>query len=1193
MKANPMFKGLQGGEIFPATTDLVAGKARGDEMLFKGIMAFGEGIADGIKEYNRSAELNSAAGSGLDDASTRAMVYMSDPELKGTVEPLLEAAKKAREKGNTQGMLAATKGLEITLGQLPTAYQLQQQDRETDTLIRTSGASLMQLYDMAGKDPRNAGMVANMAPLFQEFQGYISGETRLSRTQARTLGARLSGEAQTFGAKFGLFKEVQSGVEQQAALAARSGLTPTATVQIAADMNVALDFGKSFGENFDSVMSSVEKAKSAGVLKESKSRQDIFEETAAAALSAAETSAPEVKEALGRQIVLARRNMFLERHQELFGISRASTQRLGDSVERSLMSRVTPRMSAAASLGIVNAVNGGWANNLDVSGRMTSSRPLSQSIDSIYERKAAEAFARATPEQKEEYQRYSEKVNEWRALAAGATVNGRSGIEGSRAYTAEEWLETQNVPQKAELDSLQAEVSSARDRLWQLEDQKKKGIFSNERAINRQIEEARGNLDSAQSRFSSASSKRSVRMAEAPIESQIEVTSVMDFREWSEWFSALTSEGMTPQQANEKIKKEVMGRVGIVYAAKATENLVNAKLKGNPLEVEKALERLDKALDGDKDLLYKVAEAWGGTAAAAALTAYGSKMGYDAAKRSLIGGITKAQVSPTPATPPPIPQGTPRQLHLNFYPPPKLVGQLELLDDAGRPLGVGAAPKPPTPAAGAAGTTPAASTTPAAGTAAQTPPAKAGLARRTLSGLKTFGGGVLKVGSGTVTGGSLGKYAGGTGAMALGADRETQENAASLGGVLGSIAGAGLSVGSLAGLGWATTGARLGPQALAVTETAAAASVLGTRYIAAPLYSPDGVSSQEYFDRGMLGTWHEKVGRFSVMSLFWDAYRGPAGRAEVEQQVRDRRRQKGTEIRAEAQAGVNLAEKRMSEFERQYNMPKRTPSAGIAIGKIGVGKQEVVAKKTEEQVRNDFVRLVSDRLGYTPTNIDEMYAKSVEGSKPVLIQQGGYTFQKEITNGMVSWKVLPQLQRSETEETWLAKQKASGNVYDTYVSSDDKDPNAYRINMKGFFRGSDKAREDFNKEVVDTTMANSGLRRLIQLSGSVGSRFSPTDKAEAEALAIDIRGRLRTQMAGGGAPSNYEQIEILKKFISNPTDIFSWPPAELKKLEMLIHRSEQGIVNTGKLSGVSITFGNPQDNLQQKIDELRAKASNK
>jgi hypothetical protein len=1181
-----IFKQYQGGEIQPATSDLIAGAARGDAMMMEGVLqagkAIGEGLRNGIAEYHRLKTVDEEASAGLDNTIARALPYLADAdtELQKAVMPAAAAAQKARS-GNTQQKLAAIKGLEITLGQLPTPYQLQQQERETDTLIRTAGGSLMEMGRMISADPRNARMIENMAPLLQEFQGYVSGETKLSRTQARTLAARLSGEAQTFGSKFGLFKETQSGVEQQAALAAKSGLKPTATVEIAAGMNVALDFGKDFRQNFDDIWASTEKAKAAGAIKETRSRYEIFEEVATKTMEAAKDAPPEVAESLARQITHARRNMFLEKHHELYGIARAATQKLADSTERSLMSRVTSRMSAAASLGIVNAITGGYSSESGALGMRTSTRSISGTIDSIYERRAADAFAKATPEQKEEYTRYAEKVNEWRALAAGATVGGVSGLEGSRPYTVDAWLEGQNVPKKAEIDALQAEVASATDALAALESDKRNLRFTNPKEMDRKMDAAKKVLETAQERLSSASAKREARRQEAPLESQMEVTSVMDFREWSETFENLVALGKTPAEANEEIKKQVMGRIGAVYAGRATEDLVNAKRKGNPLEMEKALERLDKALDADKDLLFKVAEAWGGPAAASALFSYAGVKGYQAARKSLMGGIAKAQIVPASSTPPPIPKGTPRQLHLNFYPPPKLVGQLELVDDAGRPLGVGRAPTTAAPqAAGATGTAP------ASGTPAQTPPAKTGL----WAGTKRFIGGGLRIAGTGISGSSVGQYAGGTGAMLVGADRETQETAASIGGVGGFLVGAGATIGSMLGSGSAATLATRIPQVMAVTETAAASTVLTTRYIAAPLYSPDGVSAQEYFDRGMLGSWHEKIGRFSIMSNFWDAYRGPAGEAEARQRVVDARKIKGTELRLQAQANVDVAEEKMSAFERQYGISPRKPYGGIAIGKIGIGTKDVVAKKTEEQVKDDFVRLVTDRLGYTPPNIDEMYAKHAEGSKPVLIQQGGYTFQKEITNGMVSWKVLPQLQRSETEEAWLAKQKASGNVYDTFVTSDDNNPNAYRINMRGFFRGSDKAREEFNKEVVDTTMANAGLRRLVDLAGSVGSRFSPTDKAEAEALAIDVRGRLRTQMAGGGAPSNYEQIEILKRFISNPTDIFSWPPAELKKLEMLIHRSEQSIVNTGKLSGVTITFGNPADNLQRDIDTARAKA---
>lgn len=51
-----MFRQFQGDEIKPATTDLVAGKARGDELMFRGIMKATESIADGIKQYHEDAE---------------------------------------------------------------------------------------------------------------------------------------------------------------------------------------------------------------------------------------------------------------------------------------------------------------------------------------------------------------------------------------------------------------------------------------------------------------------------------------------------------------------------------------------------------------------------------------------------------------------------------------------------------------------------------------------------------------------------------------------------------------------------------------------------------------------------------------------------------------------------------------------------------------------------------------------------------------------------------------------------------------------------------------------------------------------------------------------------------------------------------------------------------------------------------
>jgi hypothetical protein len=86
--------------------------------------------------------------------------------------------------------------------------------------------------------------------------------------------------------------------------------------------------------------------------------------------------------------------------------------------------------------------------------------------------------------------------------------------------------------------------------------------------------------------------------------------------------------------------------------------------------------------------------------------------------------------------------------------------------------------------------------------------------------------------------------------------------------------------------------------------------------------------------------------------------------------------------------------------------------------------------------------------------------------------------------------------------------------------------------------------------------AKASINRLIEINEDSGRFSGPQLRAEAESIALQMQGVLRSQILGPGAVTESERA-LLEKIIANPTSMFSLPGAVKTKLTTLINTMER------------------------------------
>lgn len=151
------FRGFQGGEIRPATEDLVAGMGRAAELEAKGIQNFaggiakgiekrGESMAEAIKEFNKNAAADAETSERLKyeigNLSRLKTIFGDNAEFQGQIQESIVAANDALKKGDLNRKAGALAGAMQTSRSVMEQGGLLQREAERRRLLDEANAEL-------------------------------------------------------------------------------------------------------------------------------------------------------------------------------------------------------------------------------------------------------------------------------------------------------------------------------------------------------------------------------------------------------------------------------------------------------------------------------------------------------------------------------------------------------------------------------------------------------------------------------------------------------------------------------------------------------------------------------------------------------------------------------------------------------------------------------------------------------------------------------------------------------------------------------------------------------------------------------------------------------------------------------------------------------------------------------------------